>query len=402
MTDALITEYAGTRRNDTITRFYQYGNGGVRVLDGRKNLRRLYRFDPASDMMTECDPVRPDRILRRFIFDRMGMLEESFSQGSRPRTFRYEQGCQLIAVREGGEYGQVGKTLTFEDNGIAETAWGRNGEIERVFVFEAGDDTITERRGGWFGDVERTLIFQGIHAMLFREPEAFLQFLMFTEWSTGDRDDHIEEQVAKIRGGASGSGRSPYAYTGPAGGKGQAPRITGLRKDAPSARSSRGSTADAGIDFIPEGDAPALNSSREPPARRSDKISFEERLNRDPADGRGSSGRSVDIPVSERFESARRNREPLSKGRSVEIPLEERFESAHREREPLSKGRSVEIPFEERFSGANRDREPLSKGGSVDIPLEERFENARGEREKLSKGRSAEIPYSERRGGRDR
>jgi hypothetical protein len=397
MTDAVITEYAGTRRNDTITRFYQYGNGGVRVLDGRKTLRRLYRFDPSSDMMTEVDPARPDRILRRFIFDRMGMLEESFSSGSRPRTFRYEQGCEVIAVREGGEYGQVGKTLTFEDNGIAETAWGRNGEIERVFVFEEGNDTITERRGGWFGDIERTLMFQGIHAMLFREPEAFLQFLMFTEWSTSDREDHIEEQVAKIRGGSAG--RSPYAYTGPAAGKGTAPRITGLRKDVSS---SRGSAADSGIDFIPEGDAPAVSSSRDPPARRSDKISFDERLNRDTGDGRSSAGRSVDIPISERFESARRNREPLSKGRSVEIPLEERFESAHREREPLSKGRSVEIPLEERFGNANRDREPLSKGRSVEIPLEERFENARGEREKLSKGKSAEIPYSERKGGRGR
>jgi hypothetical protein len=401
MTDAVITEYAGTRRNDTITRFYQYGSGGVRVLDGRKNLKRLYRFDPASDMMTERDPARPDRILRRFIFDRMGMLEESFSFGSRPRTFRYEQGCHLITVREGGEYGQVGKTLTFEDNGIAETAWGRNGEIERVFVFEAGNDAITERAGGWFGNVERTLMFQGINASLFHEPEAFLQFLMFTEWSAGDREVHIEEQVAKIRSGTGASGRSPYAYTGPAGGKGPAPRITGLRKDASTARPSSDNSTDAGIDFISEDDAPALTGSREPPSRRSDKISFDERLNRDSGSG-FSAGRSVDIPISERFDSARRDREPLSKGRSVEIPFEERFESAHRDREPLSRGRSVEIPLEERFESANRDREPLSKGRSVEIPLEERFESARSEREKLSKGKSAEIPYSERRGGRDR
>jgi hypothetical protein len=400
MTDPVITEYAGTRRNDTITRFYQYGNGGVRVLDGRKNLKRLYKFDPSSDMMTECDPARPDRILRRFIFDRMGMLEEPQTPGSRPRTFRYEQGCQVIAVREGGEYGQVGKTLTFEDNGIAETAWGRNGEIERVFIFESGNDTITERKGGWFGDIERTLIFSGINASLFREPEAFLQFIMFTEWSASDRDEHIDEQVAKIRSGGK-SVRSPYAYSVATGGKGQAPRAPTPTSGSSGARSSsRRRTDDPGIDFIPDGDAPLAEPSREQMARRSDSISFAERLNRE---DRGSSGRSAEIPVQERFENARRGRaEPLSKGRSVEIPIQERFEAARQEREKLSLGRSVEIPLEDRFEAAHQEREPLSRGKSVEIPLEERFENARGTREKLSKGKSADIPYSERRGGRDR
>jgi hypothetical protein len=394
MTDAVITEYAGTRRNDTIARFYQYGSGGVRVLDGKKNVKRVYVFDPASDMMTERDPARQDRILRRFIFDRMGMLEESFSSGSRPRTFRFEQGCQVIAVREGGEYGQVGKTFTFEDNGIAETGWGRNGEIERVFVFESGNDTITERTGGWFGDVERTIIFKGINASLFREPEAFLQFLMFTEWSAADREAVIQEQVAKIRGGSSpGSGRSAYAFTGmrnPSPGSGPA------RGSAPT-RTSRANVDDSGIEFIPEGGV-SMQDAREPPTRRSEHISFDERLNREE---RGATGKSAEISIQERFESARREREPLSKGRSVEIPIQERFEAAHHDREQLSRGRSVEIPLEERF-GSSHEKEQLSRGGSVDIPLEERFESARGEREKLSKGRSAEIPYSERRGGRDR
>jgi hypothetical protein len=394
MTDAVITEYAGTRRNDTISRFYQYGSGGVRVLDGKKNVRRVYLFDPASDMMTERDPVRQDRILRRFVFDRMGMLEESFSSGSRPRTFRYEQGCQVIAVREGGEYGQVGKTFTFEENGISETGWGRNGEIERVFIFEAGNDTITERRGGWFGDVERTIIFNGINSSLFREPEAFLQFLMFTEWSAADRDAVIQEQVAKIRSGDSGgSGRSRYAFTGMRSSSGQTSAAGGR---AP-ARTTRANPDDAGIEFIPEGGVP-VQAARDTPSRRSEHISFDERLNREE---RGASGKSAEIPIQERFESARRDREPLSKGRSVEIPIQERFEAAHHDREPLSRGRSVEIPLEERF-GSSHEKEQLSRGGSVDIPLEERFESARSEREKLSKGRSAEIPYSERRGGRDR
>ena len=75
MTDALITEYAGSRRNDTVVRFYQYGSGGVRVLDGNNVIRRVYRFDPSSDMMTERDPARPDRIIRLCLFDRTGMLK---------------------------------------------------------------------------------------------------------------------------------------------------------------------------------------------------------------------------------------------------------------------------------------------------------------------------------------
>ncbi|MDO8874308.1 MAG: hypothetical protein Q7V05_16515 [Methanoregula sp.] len=391
MTDVVITEYAGTRRNDTISRFYQYGSGGVRVLDGRKNLQRLYRFDPASDMMTEHDPTRPDRILRRFVFDRMGMLEETFSYGSRPRTFRYEQGCQMIAVREGGEYGQVGKTFTFEENGIAETGWGRNGEIERVFIFEPGNNTITERTGGWFGDVERTIFFKGINASLFREPEAFLQFLMFTEWSAKDRDEVIQEQVAKIRGGGTTEpGRSPYAYTGErhtstdigvAGGREQVPRIPALRQDVRPARTSRDRSAEAGIDFIPDESAPVQDIPRGlvSPSRRSSEISFEERRHPDQTDDRRfSAGKSAGIPIQERFESARSEREQLTKGRSAEISVGERFESAYSEREKLSMGKSVEIP------------------------LEERFESARRERENLSKGKSAKIPYSERKAGRDR
>jgi hypothetical protein len=415
MTDAVITEYAGTRRNDTISRFYQYGSGGVRVLDGKKNLKRLYRFDPASDMMTERDPARPDRILRRFVFDRMGMLEETFAFGSRPRTFRYEQGCDVIAVREGGEYGQVGKTFTFEQNGIAETGWGRNGEIERVFIFEPGNDTISERTGGWFGDVERTIILKGINASLFREPEAFLQFLMFTEWSASDREEVIQEQVAKIRSGdVAGAGRSPYAYTGERHnsadtgvvvGRGSAMRTPAIRPDERPARAASGRMADSGIDFIPEGGSPGEDIPREPvsPSRRSSDISFDERWHPAQADDRRfPAGKSVEIPLEERFGSARSEREPLSKGRSAEISVGERFESARGERETLSKGRSVEIPLEERFESSRGEREKLSKGGSADISLDERFESAHAEREKLSKGKSAEIPYSERRAGRDR
>jgi hypothetical protein len=395
MTDAVITEFAGTRKG-TLVRYYQYGNGGVRVLDGNKKLKRLYLFDPSENMMTERDPVRQEKILRRFVFDPYGMLEETFAFGERPRTFRYEDGARRIAVREGGEYGAVGKLFTFEESGISETGWGRNGEIERVYVFESGDSAITERPGGWFGTVDRTIVFEGIRASVFREPESFLQFLMFTEWSASDREQAVNEQVAEIRGGQKGApGRSPYGYTGARPAPGNA---GGATRGTTGARTSRASD-EAGIDFIPDADSPGGTVARGPAvsARPSREISYEERRPRgrnDPV--RMPPGRSAEISIAERFEGVR-EKEPLSRGRSVEIPIAERFESS-REKEQLSRGRSVEIPLEERFEGA-REKEQLSRGGSVDIPLEDRFESSRREREKLSKGKSADIPYSERRGG---
>ncbi len=170
-------------------------------MDAKKAIKRLYLFDPSSDCMTERDPFQKEKILRRFVFDRYGMLEETFAFGARPRTFRYKNGAARIAVREGGEYGAVGKIFTFEQNGITETAWGRNGEIERVYQLEATGDAITERAGGWYGDVDRTIVFSGIEASMFLEPEAFLQFLMFTEWSPSDRENDVNERVAQIRSG---------------------------------------------------------------------------------------------------------------------------------------------------------------------------------------------------------
>jgi len=387
MADALITEHAGTRRGE-ISRFYQYGSGGVRVLDAKKELKRLYFFDTSSDSMTERDPVRNEKILKRFIFDRYGMLEETFAFGARPRTFRYENGATRIAVREGGEYGAVGKIFTFEQNGITETSWGRNGEIERVYQLDPGGDAIIERAGGWYGDADRTIVFTGIEASLFLEPEAFLQFLMFSEWSASDREDDVNEQVAKIRGGDVAGSRSRFAYTGPvrtlvdggvAGGREPESRIPAQRQDARRVRTSRGTSADAGIDFIPDADAPAQDILKAPASRRSSGISFEERWHRPDRD---------DLK--------------MSPGKSVEIPLEERFGNARNEREELSRGKAVEIPLEERFGSSRGEREELLKGKSVEIPLEERFENARREREKLSKGKSAEIPYDERRSGGNR
>jgi len=332
MEDVLITEHAGTRR-DAISRLYQYGSGGVRVLDARKSVKRVYLFDPASDIMTERDPRRQEKVLRRFIFDRYGMLEETFAFGEHPRTFRYENGGRQIAVREGGDYGAVGKIITFESNGITETAWGRHGEIERVYQFDPKGDAITVRAGGWYGDVERTIVFAGMGASLFREPEAFLQFLMFTEWSKKDRDEDISERVAEIRGrDAASPVRSPYAYAGirnPPAGIGDVGRRERVRQRP--ARASGGAPADAGIDFIPDGDMPSRQDLQGPGSRPSSEISFEERRHRD-EDG------SRELP----------------KGKSADIPLDERFERSRREPEKLKKGKSAEIPYDERRGGRDR------------------------------------------------
>lgn len=332
MEDALITEHAGTRR-DVISRFYQYGSGGVRVLDAGKSVKRLYLFDPASDIMTERDPKRQEKVLRRFIFDRYGMLEETFAFGERPRTFRYENGGRQIAIREGGDYGAVGKIITFEENGITETAWGRHGEIERVYQFDPKGDAITVRAGGWFGNVERTIVFAGIGAPLFREPEAFLQFLMFIEWSKKDRDDDVDKRVSEIRGGEAASfGRSPFAYPGVRYTPGSPARAGGGKQVTQrQSRASRDGTTDGSIDFIPDGDTPAREDLQGPGSRPSSQISFAER----------------------RFREEEGSREP-SRGRSQEIPLDERFESSHREPEKLRRGKSSEIPYDERRGGRDR------------------------------------------------
>ncbi len=371
MTDAVITEFAGMR-GGPVTRIYQYTREGIRVLNGRRGLKRLYLFDPSSNMMTERDTSRQDNVLRRFVFDNYGMLEESFSFGRSPRTFRYEDGGRQIVMREGGDYGAVGKTYTFEANGIAETAYGRNGEIERVFVFASGSDTIIVRRGGWYGDVERTLVFEGIDTSLFREPDAFLQFLMFTEKSARESEAEIDEQVAMIRGTpVAEPGRSRFAYTGPRHTSDDAGRADGIaasrspvrpvlrpgdRSAGPSARRpamQADDSPDAGIDFIPEGDsAPRRTPAGNPAARdRSGGIPFEERWQSAQPDGEKlTQGGSSRISLEERFQSAEQDRGELTQGRSARIPLEERFQDAENKDE-LIPGRSTQISYEERKAG---------------------------------------------------
>jgi len=263
MADAVITEHTGTREGP-IARFYQYGREGVRVLDTRKNQQRLYLFDPSLDMMTEHDPSRREKILRRFMFDQNGMLEETFSFGQRPQTFRYENGGQQIAVREGGQYGAVGKIFTFDRTGVAETAWGRHGEIERVYIFEAGDDAITERKGGWFGTVDRTLVFEGINASVFRQPEAFLQFLVFTERREEEVDSTDKERVADItQSDGSRATKSRFAFTG---------------KRHNSSDTHADTKEDFRIDIIPEGDISSEKTPEdEPSGKKSSEINYAER-----------------------------------------------------------------------------------------------------------------------------
>lgn len=252
MEEAVITEHAGTRKGP-ITGFYQYSREGIRVLDGEKTLKRLYIFGPSADMMTERDIVLHDKILRRFMFDQNGMLEETFSFGQRPRTFRYESGGRQIAVREGGQYGAVSKIFTFDRNGITETAWGREGEIERVYIFDDGNDAITERAAGWYGPVRRTLVFEGIDASVFREPEAFLQFMMFTERHEGEADATGNVEPDSAHEGGSSPARSRFAFTG------KRPLPSDSDKDAGE------NEGDIRIDFIPDGDTSADEILNEKP-----------------------------------------------------------------------------------------------------------------------------------------
>jgi hypothetical protein len=266
MADAVIIEYAGTRKGP-VTRYYQYSREGVRVLDAGKNLQRLYFFGPSSDMMTERDTAGKEQILRRFIFDQNGMLEETFSFGQRPRTFRYENGGCQIAVREGGQYGAVGKTYTFDRNGIVETAWGRDGDIERVYIFEAGNDTITERTGGWYGPVSRTILFEGIDASVFREPESFLQFTVFTERSEKDAAAAFQSsETDNTHGSGESPARSRFAFTGK----------RRMSSDSGPDREEKGE--DTRIDVIPDGDTPVDKSLPEKPRqKKSSEISYDER-----------------------------------------------------------------------------------------------------------------------------
>jgi len=371
MRDPVITEFTGTRR-DTVRRIYQYGGGGVLVFNGNNALRRIYRFDPGTNAMTERDIRREDKILRRFLFDNYGMLAETFAFGERPHNYHYEDGARRIVVRDGGERGAVGKTFLFEGQGVSETTWGRDGEIERVYVFEPGNGSIVVRLGGWYGDVDRNFIFEGINASLFREPEAFLQFLIFTDLTEEERDELPRIRPAESsRVSEPPTSKSKFAYTG----------IRHTSNDPPGG--SKGP-----IGRSPQGD--------EIPSR-ANPISFDERWQSATAErynkpqGRPTERSSSPIPFNERWESATsRNERPLP-GRGGDrngspIPFDERWQSATNRNDPPaqpSTGRpSHDISFEERKSGELTPRdESLSDGPdnrpSREISFEERLQKRR-------------------------
>jgi hypothetical protein len=373
MTESVITEFAGSQR-ESISRIYRYDVSGVRVLDSHDLIRRLYRFDPSSGTMTENDPAQPGKILRRFAFDNFGMLEESFSFGHPPRTFRYESGGRQIVMREGGNHGAVGKTFSFEGNGVSETAFGRNGEIERVYIFDPRRETIMMRTGGWYGSVERTLVCERIDVSVFHEPEAFLQFLMFTEKSAREVEAEVDEQVAKIRSGTSAApGRSRYAYTGPR-------------------HSSDSDESPGGITPSRSPLRPAMRSDDRPPASpaRSSKLKA-----KDPSET------GIDfIPDSDSSFPHAPAGNPTVRERNGGVSFEERWQSARTEKEDLSVGRSARIPLEERFRSSREEERTLSEGRSAQIPLEERFQSSRDEDRTLSEGKSSLISYEERKSGR--
>jgi hypothetical protein len=292
-------------------------------------------------------------------------------------------------MREGGDYGAVGKTYSFEENGVAETAFGRDGSIEWVYVFEPRGGAVTIRTGGWYGEAERTLVCDGIDASVFREPEAFLQFLTFTEKSQREIDAAIDEEVAKIRGGSgSAPGQSRFAYSGPRHTDDGSPVSPGMpaaraqgHPDSPVGRrpaARRDARDDTGIDFIADADTPR-DVPRGPP---------------------GSRERSAGIPFDERWQSATDGREGLPAGRSTSIPLDERFRSSREEDRTLTEGRSASISLDERFQGSRDEDRTLTDGRSAQIPLEERFQSAEDEKGELTPGRSTQISYEERKTGR--
>lgn len=376
MTDAVITEFTGTRR-DTIRRIYRYGNGGIRVYNGNSALRRLYRFEPSTNMMTERDTAREDKILRRFVFDNFGMLEETFSFGERPRNFHYEDGASRIVVREGGERGAVGKTFTFEGKGISETVWGRDGEIERVFVFEPGNTSIVVRLGGWYGDVDRMFVFEGINASLFREPEAFLQFLMFSDISEEERDELPRTRPAATSRIAGPTAlRSKYAYTG----------IRHTSSD--DSTGDRGEPPGAGSGSAPGSGSPIARAGTAP-TRPSGEISFDERWKGDSPSREFTRAKpgdqtSRDISFEERRQGmqAPRGTPPDRSGPRIGggVSFEERWQAAQPQRDVPRPGSgertSRDISFEERRSGelTPRDEAPDNPKDrpSREISFEER------------------------------
>jgi hypothetical protein len=121
------------------------------------------------------------------------------------------------------------------------------------------------RKGGWFGTVDRTMVTERIDASVFREPEAFLQFLMFTERHEGEweAEPQMSPASAGRRDGAPLMTKSRFAFTG-------------QRHTPADDRSGAGGNHD--IEFIPDGDVSKEDNSRERARpKKSSEISYAER-----------------------------------------------------------------------------------------------------------------------------
>jgi hypothetical protein len=113
--------------------------------------------------------------------------------------------------------------------------------------------------------VDRTFVFEGIDASVFREPEAFLQFLVFTERREGEagaRQEGVPADTGR-RAGPPLMAKSRFAFTG---------------KRPGSTESRQEKKGDSRIDFIPDGDAQEKDVSREKTRpKKSSEISYAER-----------------------------------------------------------------------------------------------------------------------------
>ena len=112
--------------------------------------------------------------------------------------------------------------------------------------------------------MDRTLVFEGISASVFRQPEAFLQFLVFTELREGEVDSTDKERVADgTHGNGSKVTHSRFAFTG------KRHTTSDTHSDTPE---------DFRIDIIPEGDISSEESPKDEPSRKkSSEITFSER-----------------------------------------------------------------------------------------------------------------------------
>jgi hypothetical protein len=118
--------------------------------------------------------------------------------------------------------------------------------------------------------VSRTIVFEGIEASVFREPEAFLQFVVFAERGEEEENAVRPDVVPESAHGAGVSpARSRYAFNG----KRSTPPDT-----LQETRGKGEKGEDIRIDFIPDGDAPVDEPLHEKSRqKKSSELSYDER-----------------------------------------------------------------------------------------------------------------------------